>query len=142
MTTELIYTDLLNKPFEYGASGPDAYDCKGLVIELYRRLGVDLPAYDSSTEPALQHAMFLERLARHAVPVTTPEPYCLAMFSIQAPFVHHCGLVLPNCYKFIHIMRAVRVCVERLDSPTWAHRLRGFYRLTPLNPHLTNGGSL
>ncbi|OGW36131.1 MAG: hypothetical protein A2X58_08610 [Nitrospirae bacterium GWC2_56_14] len=133
----LQYGDLLGLPFRYHASGPDAYDCKGLVAELYRRLDVPFPCYDSSEDPALQHAGFMDGLARYTTPIALPEPYCLAMFSINQPYVHHCGLVLPGLYKFLHVRQHVRVCTERLDSPEWAHRLRGFYRLIPLDP----GGS-
>jgi cell wall-associated NlpC family hydrolase len=33
----------IGKPYRYGASGPDAFDCSGLVHWTYRQLGVQLP---------------------------------------------------------------------------------------------------
>ncbi len=33
----------LGKPYVWGASGPDAFDCSGLVLWLYARIGVRLP---------------------------------------------------------------------------------------------------
>jgi cell wall-associated NlpC family hydrolase len=33
----------LGKPYVWGASGPDAFDCSGLVLWLYGRIGVRLP---------------------------------------------------------------------------------------------------
>jgi cell wall-associated NlpC family hydrolase len=33
----------LGKPYRYGATGPDAYDCSGLVQAAYARIGVQLP---------------------------------------------------------------------------------------------------
>ena len=33
----------LGKPYVWGASGPDAFDCSGLVLWLYGRLGIHLP---------------------------------------------------------------------------------------------------
>ena len=33
----------LNKPYVYGATGPDSYDCSGLVQAAYARIGVQLP---------------------------------------------------------------------------------------------------
>jgi len=36
-------TDLLGLPWKRGAHGPEAYDCWGLVWEVQRRLGVDVP---------------------------------------------------------------------------------------------------
>jgi len=35
------YTDLIGKPWVWGARGPDAYDCFGLLKEVMRRLGID-----------------------------------------------------------------------------------------------------
>jgi peptidoglycan DL-endopeptidase CwlO len=33
------YDDLIGKPYELGATGPAAYDCYGLVVEVLSRLG-------------------------------------------------------------------------------------------------------
>jgi len=33
----------LGKPYEFGAVGPDAYDCSGLVRAAFRRVGISLP---------------------------------------------------------------------------------------------------
>ncbi|WP_305095275.1 NlpC/P60 family protein [Prescottella sp. R16] len=33
----------VGKPYSWGATGPDAYDCSGLVVWAYRQIGKDLP---------------------------------------------------------------------------------------------------
>ncbi|MTI49138.1 MAG: hypothetical protein FH761_14930 [Firmicutes bacterium] len=33
----------LGKPYQWGATGPNSYDCSGLVYSLYEKLGVSLP---------------------------------------------------------------------------------------------------
>jgi cell wall-associated NlpC family hydrolase len=33
----------LGKPYQWGGTGPDAFDCSGLVMEAYRAAGVDIP---------------------------------------------------------------------------------------------------
>ena len=43
MSGDIAISDLLNKPYELGARGPDSYDCWGLVMTVYKRMGIDLP---------------------------------------------------------------------------------------------------
>ena len=33
----------LGKPYQWGGTGPDAFDCSGLVMEAYRAAGIDIP---------------------------------------------------------------------------------------------------
>jgi peptidoglycan DL-endopeptidase CwlO len=33
----------LGKPYQWGATGPDSFDCSGLVMEAYRAAGIDIP---------------------------------------------------------------------------------------------------
>lgn len=42
------YTDLIGVPFAYGGRGPDTLDCYGLLMEIHRRLGIELPDYRST----------------------------------------------------------------------------------------------
>ena len=124
----MIYLDLLGKEFLYGACGPDAYDCKGLIVELLKREGYTLPAYDSPTDPETQSMRFMERLAIHTEQIDKPEAGCLVMFRIVPRFVSHIGMML-DAYRFIHITKGTRVSVERIDSITWERKVAGFYRM-------------
>lgn len=36
------YTDMIGKPYERGAWGPDSYGCAGVALEILRRLGRDV----------------------------------------------------------------------------------------------------
>ena len=124
----MYYLDLLGKKFEYGATGPDAYDCKGLMIELFKRIGVQFPEYDSSDEPAVQSERFAEGLAKYAIPISNAETFALVMFQIKPPYVSHVGMML-NSVQFIHITQGSSVTVERIDSLQWKRKIAGFYRL-------------
>lgn len=53
----------LGKPYVFGAEGPDAFDCSGLMQRVWRQAGVDLPR--TSSEQAL---------AGRAVPLSAIEP--------------------------------------------------------------------
>jgi cell wall-associated NlpC family hydrolase len=33
----------LGKPYQWGATGPDAFDCSGLMMQAYRAAGIDIP---------------------------------------------------------------------------------------------------
>lgn len=47
MSVNIDYLDLLGVQFQYGGRGPDAFDCYGLVRELHRRQGVEIPDLQS-----------------------------------------------------------------------------------------------
>ena len=119
------YIDLIGKPFSPGGRGPDNYDCYGLVKELYRRSGIELPeyAYDSPDNFSLIHRLIngdkdlFERLEK-------PEPYCLVLFTIQPPYISHIGVVLEDCHTFIHASEKVGFS-RKLDHPAGA-QIRGF----------------
>lgn len=55
------------KPYVWGATGPSAYDCSGLVMAAARKLGVSLPHYSGSQYAA-------------TVPVSHPQPGDLVFF--------------------------------------------------------------
>jgi cell wall-associated NlpC family hydrolase len=38
----------MGKPYQWGGTGPDSYDCSGLVYSLYGKLGISLPRVASS----------------------------------------------------------------------------------------------
>ncbi|MEM5786467.1 MAG: NlpC/P60 family protein [Syntrophobacteraceae bacterium] len=125
----LEYADLLGKEFRYGARGPDAFDCYGLVIELRGRAGLFMPGFYPSTElpevmddsirDAIRTCSFLE--------LPGPRPFCLVTFRLHPKFTTHIGMVLQDEIRFIHILPRMRVGVERLDSPVWRHRVTGFW---------------
>lgn len=123
------YIDLLGKRFEYGGTGPDTFDCKGLVFELYKRLNIKFPDYNSPSCVLDQHTLFKYGLEHNTIQIEKPEPYCMVMFRIKPPYVTHMGLVLEDCFRFIHIMPKSSVTVERLDNVLWVNKIAGLYRL-------------
>ena len=57
----------LGKPYEWGATGPDAYDCSGLVWAAYQSAGVDIPRTSQDQWAELTH-------------VSSPQPGDLVFF--------------------------------------------------------------
>src|SRR5690606_24171809 len=43
------------KPYVWGAAGPSSYDCSGLVMAAYRRVGISLPHYTGDQWTAGRH---------------------------------------------------------------------------------------
>lgn len=119
---KIDYIDLIDKDFAWGGRGPDLYDCYGLVMEMYRRIGIDLPEYKSIRDPNLIQMMILEG-RKLFEKIEEPEPYCVVTFFIKPYITSHIGFVLEDAKKFIHIMIDSRVTVERLDSPAWKDRI-------------------
>lgn len=122
------YVDLLGKSFKYGACGPDSYDCKGLLMELFKRRGMFFPYYESSPDPAIQSQRFVEGLAQYACPIDKPEAGCLVMFRVVPHCVSHIGMMLDEL-NFIHITKGTRVSVERIDSLVWQNKIAGYYKV-------------
>lgn len=124
-----MWCDLLGKEYLEGGRGPDAFDCWGLCLEVSRRAGRPLPAIvtpgnlQATHEAYLAAAYFCRRL-------DGPQPFCVVAFMILVPFVTHMGIVLPDCRRFIHIMRKRSVAVERLDHPIWSKRVAGYYEFS------------
>lgn len=133
----LEYADLLGKEYKHNGRGPDHYDCWGLCMEVYKRLGLDLPEFlPQSQDPACIHAIVQDACpplegggGRNFIEIQKPVPYCLVSFMVRPPYVTHIGVVLEDTNKFIHLLRRSRVTVERLDL--WSKRVKGFYLYSP-----------
>ena len=94
---------LLGVPYRVGGSSPDGFDCSGLVVYVYRELGVRLP------RTAAEQRATLPR-----VPVEALAPGDLVFFSTPED---HVGIYLGGG-EFVHAPGSGRgVERARLDSP-------------------------
>ena len=145
------YKDLMNTPFRFGGRGrhcvcgreyadSDAavcslcraklvgtsfYDCYGLAMEVCRRNDVELPAHTSVCEPRLTFEA-IERGKSDFLELDKPEPFCLVVLDIKAPYQTHIGVVLEDPAWFIHIMPKRSVGIKRLRK--WERRVDGYFR--------------
>jgi len=100
---------LLGKPYRWGAAGPNAFDCSGLVQFVYGSLGVNLPRTTAA-------------LWRSLTPTDKPRPGDLVFFSFSGRRVDHVGIYLGNG-RFIHANSYKhQVVVEDLNAP-WYKRV-------------------
>src|SRR5579864_5775045 len=115
-----FYADLIGKPYRDHGRGPDFYDCFGVLIEVERRMGNQLPDYISNPDT-------LDEIRVHDwQEVLKPEPGDGILIRSVDPR-WHVGVVINSC-EMVHIRRDAHVCVERFDGILWKKRIEGFYR--------------
>ena len=123
----MTYDDLIGKPYQDGGRGPDAYDCWGLAIEIHRRFGIDLPDFDISAKACEQiHNKIIDQSYLNSwQEIEAPKMPCLILFKAHPRFVQHVGTFI-GYGRFLHI-REYGVAIERVLSPLWNKRIRGFW---------------
>jgi cell wall-associated NlpC family hydrolase len=124
--------DLIGTPFcNHGRDVHTGLDCYGLVMEVYRRQGIELPEYDADYNDAEKISGIIHHQARskhwQECRQPLPVPCVLAIRFGTAPgVINHTGVYIGNG-KFIHIREKTGVVIDRLDSPAWRGVIAGFY---------------
>jgi cell wall-associated NlpC family hydrolase len=122
--------DLIGLPYIDGGRGPDAYDCWGLVREVYHRHGIEIPDYSISAEACAEISQRVndEWLAgKKWQELPAPEIPCLVVIRVHPKFVSHLGVYI-GYGKFIHVLKTVQV--DRISDPKWAKRIQAYGRYT------------
>lgn len=105
---------VLGAPYRYGGSGPQVFDCSGLVQYSYARAGIDVPR-----TAAAQYA------ASQPVPLTELRPGDLLFFHIDERKPEHVAIYLGDG-RFVHAPSSGKtVSKASLDEPFWDEH---FYR--------------
>lgn len=129
------YYDLIGIPFKNrGRDIKQGLDCYGLVTEVYKRYGFDIPEYTAdfdnvekvneliTTKTAIKSNW--ERVDINSMPV----PCLLAIrFGVPKGVVNHTGVYIGDG-KFIHIRENTGVCIDRISSPAWSRLIEGCYK--------------
>ncbi len=104
----------IGTPYRYGGSGPDAFDCSGLVAYAYQQVGVSVPR-----TAAQQYA-----LAR-PVPRSELRPGDLVFFRISGREVSHVGIYAGDG-QFVHAPQTGgHVGTANLDDEWYRQRYAG-----------------
>ena len=116
-------SDLVGKPFRESGRGPDAYDCWGLAVEVFRRFGIAIPDYRISCESVTSGVMDKrEQWARCVGEIPAP---ALVVFT-TAGITDHIGVYL-GAGKFIHAHKSAGVVVAVTNHVFWKRRIEGYY---------------
>lgn len=128
----LDYISLIGSPYAKAGRGDPGYDCYGLLIELFRRAGDEIPDYASPADrDAIALLMAEEKKKwrekwRRGTPfdLRLVVPKDVLMIAINGvPF--HVGMCVER-NKFIHVWEK---CGGALVEPItrWQHRIVGVY---------------
>jgi cell wall-associated NlpC family hydrolase len=108
---------MVGKPYRYGASGPRAFDCSGLVYFAHRKAGLHVPR---TAETQYRSAT--------PVPLRALQAGDLVFFRIEGK-LSHVGLYTGGG-RFVHAPSSGRnVMISSLDNVYWRERLVGSGRL-------------
>ena len=85
--------DQLGEPYQWGAAGPDSWDCSGLTMMAWRRGGVSLPHYSAAQYDQTKH-----------IGVGQLRPGDLVFWGSSPNTIHHVAIYLGNG-QIIHAPR-------------------------------------
>lgn len=130
VTNEIEISDLLGKPYQRGGRGPGSFDCFGLGLEIDKRRGVYIPDYETPRDKKARTLLFEFVKDSSFSRLEKPIPWCWVAFRIieNGRIKWHCGKVLPDCRRFIHIRVKANVCINRLNDLYYKEWLEGFYK--------------
>ena len=108
-----LAADLIGRPYVWGAEGPDAFDCSGLMQYIFARIGTDLP------RRAIDQSRAGEAVGRRRL-----ERGDLVFFSTDTrrSLVTHVGIYEGDRVMINASSRAGRVRRDDLDDEYWADR--------------------
>ena len=109
----MLARDQVGKSYQWGAAGPDRFDCSGLVQYVFGYLGVDLP-----------RVSHLQVQAGRSVPRKELQPGDLLFFALNGSGVDHVGIYVGR-QEFVHAPRRYNpVRTDSLNNSWWHHRFK------------------
>jgi len=124
----MIYVkDLIGTPYMDHGRGKSGMDCYGLVIEVLKRTGVNVPDLfypDTSNETSKKVLKVLEEGIPNTELQKPEEGAVVEIFVNGEP--SHAGVCLGDG-TFIHSLKKIGVAIEPLSR--YRHRIKGYYRV-------------
>lgn len=129
----LLPAAFIGKPFSDGGTGPENYDCWGLVRAVSAAAGLRFPQYPHvpadharAVGAAMVGAVQTGGWIRQLCPATLD----VVLMSTAPGLLNHVGIMI-SPREFLHTTRATGAVITRLTDPRWAHAIRGYYRWQP-----------
>jgi cell wall-associated NlpC family hydrolase len=129
-------TDLIGTPFvNRGRDIHTGFDCYGLVKEVFRRYGYEIPEYDMQynyDDMCRVNELISGNIKNYPwKEIREPKAPCLIAMRFGSPegVVNHTAVYIGGG-RFIHTRERIGVCIDRLSSPAWRRVIVGFYEFT------------
>jgi murein DD-endopeptidase len=107
-----VAASMVGKPYRYGGTTPQGFDCSGLVQYSYKRAGLDVPRI-TSTQRDKSRKVSVSGLARGD----------LLFFNQEGKYSSHVGIYLGE-NRFVHAPSSgTRVRVDYLTDTYWQKHL-------------------
>lgn len=127
--------DLIGLPFvDRGRDALVGLDCWGLVMEVHRRLGHEVPdlALKESAHNALASYENMRRAVDYRLFVRVEVPFlgdvvAMALEPAEPAAIGHFGVYLWD-RQFIHTLLGHNCRLEKLNDHFYKNKIRGFYR--------------
>jgi len=113
----------LGTPYRYGGATPAGFDCSGLVLYVFKEVGVALPrtARDQSRSGS-------------ATTLRTMLPGDLIFFRIDRDVISHVGIYVGRG-EFVHAPGTGKfIRTDSIDNPWWRRRVKGVRRILETPP--------
>lgn len=122
-----MINDLIGVKYKPHGRNLDGIDCYGLIIEVYKRLGVTLQDIEYE-ETDIKSNTNIDKVMRKTLPVekiNRPEKYCIVELTV-AGYPSHVGIYIGKG-ELLHSDRKQGVVIEQLQR--WENRIAGYYRV-------------
>ncbi|MDD2960280.1 MAG: NlpC/P60 family protein [Lachnospiraceae bacterium] len=121
----MMFSDLIGVPFVDGGRGMSGMDCWGLVMECFKRQGIEVRNYHISAMELLQISRQMSEDEIEWDKLHEPVFGCLVLLKTEpSAWANHVGIYIGND-KFIHAYPMAGVCISTIRR--WRSHLVGYY---------------
>lgn len=128
------FVELIGVPFaNKGRDKKTGLDCYGLVKEVYKEYGKQIPEYDDQYKSYTDMEKISELITNYTQQypwreIKEPKAPCLIAMRFGSPegVVNHTAVYIGEG-QFIHARERIGVCIDRIDNPAWERVIVGYY---------------
>jgi len=122
------FKDLIGKPFHEDGYGPDNYSCYGLLVEVFKRYGINIPKVNISVCACKETSQ--KKIQKELLKVWQPmkkkqAPAGILIRSTNPDYADHLGVYI-GAGKMIHITPKRNVVIDRVQN--WQDKIIGYYQ--------------